>query len=281
MLIAKKHPFGPVQGFEVAVAPFGKPIKSVYLYVVDSILVDTGPHHLRKKVGSMVESSKVSSILLTHHHEDHSGNAALLKNRFSAPVYLHPYGVNKLSNGFNILPYQHILFGKSPRLDAQACPEVIESNNICLRAVHTPGHSKDHTVYYAEKEGWLFSGDLYVGERIQFFRVDEQIGQQIDSLRRIAELDFDVLFCAHRPSIKNGRSLIVRKLNYLQSFSQQVLHLYQKGIGETEIIKQLQVKNDLPVRLFTMGNACFSHMVRSSLNSYPARVFPKDQKNVG
>ncbi|MBU1567049.1 MAG: MBL fold metallo-hydrolase [Proteobacteria bacterium] len=245
----------------------GKPIKSVYLYHIDSILIDTGPHHLRKKVSSMIDYDNITTILLTHHHEDHSGNAGLLKDQYSVPVYLHPYGVSKLSNGFNILPYQHILFGKAPRVQAETCPEIIETENIILKAVHTPGHSKDHTVYYAEKEGWLFSGDLYVGEKIQFFRIDERIDQQIDSLKKIAELDFDMLFCSHRPSMKDGHTLIQRKLDYLVSFNQQVLELHKKGMKEKEIIKQLRVKNDLSVKLFTMGNACFSHMVRSSLNT--------------
>ncbi len=267
MLFAKQHTFGPVTGFEVGIAPMGKPVKSVYLYQLDSIIIDTGPHHLREKIRQMITCSNISSILLTHHHEDHSGNAALLKKECNAPVYLAPYGVSKVSKGFNILPYQHFLFGKAPRFQAETCPKVIEANNITLKAIHTPGHSKDHTVYHVEKEGWLFSGDLYVGEKIQFFRIDERIDQQIDSLKRIVELDFDVLFCAHRPSMRNGRDLIKRKLNYLVSFNQQVIEFYQRGLKEKEIIKQLRVKNDLPVRLFTMGNACFSHMVRSSLNA--------------
>ncbi len=267
MLFAKQHTYGPVKGFEVGIAPLKKPIKSVYLYHIDSILIDTGPYHLRNKVSSMVCCSDVTSILLTHHHEDHSGNAGLLKELCSATVYLHPYGVSKLSKGFNILPYQHILFGKPPRFLAEICPEIIETENITLNPLHTPGHSKDHTVYHAEKEGWLFSGDLYVGEKIQFFRVDEKIDQQIDSLKKIVELDFDILFCSHRPNMTDGPTRIKRKLDYLVSFHQQVIEFHQKGMGEQEIIKRLRVKNDLPVKLFTMGNACFSHMVRSSLRT--------------
>lgn len=267
MIFAKQHTFGPVNGFEVGIAPMGKPIKSVYLYHIDSILIDTGPYHLRKKVTSMVSHKNIASILLTHHHEDHSGNAGYLKDHHRAPVYLHPYGVSKLSKGFNILPYQHILFGKAPPFQAENCPEIIETENITLKAVHTPGHSKDHTVYHLEKEGWLFSGDLYVGEKIQFFRVDERIDQQIDSLKKIAELDFEILFCAHRPSLKGGRKLIKRKLDFLVSFNQQVIEFHEKGLKQKEIVKQLRVKNDLPIKLFTMGNACFSHMVTSSLNT--------------
>jgi hypothetical protein len=67
--------------------------------------------------------------------------------------------------------------------------------------------------------------------------------------------------------MKDGRTLIKRKLDYLLSFNQQVLELHKKGMKEKEIIKRLRVKNDLSVKLFTMGNACFSHMVRSSLNT--------------
>ncbi|WP_419174279.1 MBL fold metallo-hydrolase [Desulfosediminicola sp.] len=269
MLYARQHNFGPVQGFEVGIAPAGKLIKSAYVYQIDSFLIDTGPHHLRKKIGLMINSSAVASILLTHHHEDHSGNAAFLKSRTGAPVYLHPYGAAKVLKGFNILPYQHILFGKAQRFQAEFCPEVVEGEKITLKALHTPGHSKDHTVFHVEEEGWLFSGDLFVGEKIQFFRVDEKIDQQIASLRKIADLDFETLFCGHRPKMKNGLKLIRRKIDYLESFQQQVTDFYQKGLEEKEIIQQLRDKNDLPVRLFTMGNASFGHMVRSSLNTIP------------
>ncbi|TKB08185.1 MBL fold metallo-hydrolase [Desulforhopalus sp. IMCC35007] len=267
MIYAKQHDFGPVKGFEVGIAPLGTPIKSVYLYQIGSILIDTGPHHLRTKVSAMLGGTRITSILLTHHHEDHSGNAALLKKQFSTSAYLHPYGISKLYKGFNILPYQHILFGKAPLFLAEIFPAAIENENLTLTALHTPGHSKDHTVFHAKKEGWLFSGDLYVGEKIQFFRIDEDITQQIESLRKIAALDFDKLFCSHRPCMEDGRTRIQRKLDYLIRFNQQVLELHNKGMDEKEIICRLRIKNDLPVKLFTMGNACFAHMIRSSLNS--------------
>lgn len=267
MFYLRQQCFGPVQGYEVGIAPTGKPIKSVYLYTIGSIVIDTGPHHLRKQVAAMLEGSKIATILLTHHHEDHSGNAAQLQKQLGAPVYLHAYGVNKLSQGFTILPYQHLLFGKAPALSAQPCPEIIEDEKLTLRAIHTPGHSRDHTVYFAADEGWLFSGDLWVGEKIQFFRVDEHIDQQIESLRKIAALDFEALFCGHRPCIENGRTLIRRKLDYLVSFRQQVIDLYRQGLDVGEIARRLRTKNDLAVRLFTMGNASFAHMVRSSVNT--------------
>ncbi|THB77596.1 MAG: MBL fold metallo-hydrolase [Desulfobulbaceae bacterium] len=267
MFYAEKHTFGPVTGLEVGIAPFGSPIKSVYLYHLGTLLIDTGPHHLRRKVTDMVAPLPVTSILLTHHHEDHSGNAARLSKELQAPVSLHPYGAAKLADGFRILPYQHILFGRSQPLAAQHYPEIIETDRFKLTPLHTPGHSKDHTVFHLEEQGWLFSGDLYVGEKIQFFRVDEKIEQQIDSLKKISTLDFKELFCAHRPSIKDGPAHLRRKLDYLESFHQQVHELHRQGLEEKEIVRRLRIKSDLPVRLFTMGNASFANMVHSSLNT--------------
>ena len=47
------------------------------------------------------------------------------------------------------------------------------------------GHCRDHTVYLEASAGWLFAGDLYLGERIKYFRGNERIDQQIASLRRV------------------------------------------------------------------------------------------------
>lgn len=267
MRYVKKHSFGDVQGFEVGIAPAGRPIKSVYIYKVGSVIIDTGPYHLRQEIKGLLEGSDVSKILLTHHHEDHSGNAALLQRSFDVPVYLHEYGVAKLSRGFKILPYQQILFGKVPPVQAEMCPDSIEGEDVCFTAIHTPGHSKDHTVYFEETKGWLFSGDLWVGEKIQFFRSDEHINQQIESLQKIMNLEFEMLFCGHRPSTSNCKKHIARKLEYLISFQQQVLELHQQGFEESEIVKRMRTKNDLLVKTFTMGNASFSHIVRSSLKA--------------
>ena len=74
MFYARQHDFGQVQGLEVGLGPTGKPIKSVFLYKVGSVVIDTGPRHLRTRVNAWLDDDTVTTILLTHHHEDHSGN---------------------------------------------------------------------------------------------------------------------------------------------------------------------------------------------------------------
>jgi glyoxylase-like metal-dependent hydrolase (beta-lactamase superfamily II) len=261
----KHHAFGRVQAYELGFSPVGRALQTVYIYIVNDVLVDTGQHHMQKYVDRITDESPISTVLLTHHHEDHSGNAGMLKKKFDLPVYAHPLAAKKLKNGFSIMPYQHILFGKADKIEISPYPETIIRGNLCFKPVHTPGHSKDHTVYLEENNGWLFSGDLFLGEKIQFFRVDERIEDQIVSLKKTLSLNFDTLFCAHHPVIEKGKEKIAAKLQFLQSFRGQVDDFLQKGDSEKEIIRKMQFKSDLPVKLFTMGNASFANMVRSSV----------------
>jgi glyoxylase-like metal-dependent hydrolase (beta-lactamase superfamily II) len=92
-------------------------------------------------------------------------------------------------------------------------------------------------VFLEKKQGWLFSGDLYLGERIKFFRADERFAEQIASLIKVLTLDFDTLFCAHNPCLKSGKQKIKNKLQFLED-------LY-----------------------ITMGNVSFANMVRSAMAS--------------
>lgn len=261
----KAYQFGLVEAFELGFALVGRPLITVYMYRVGNLLVDSGPRHLSKIVGRITGQKKLAAILLTHHHEDHSGNAGVLGRRHGVPIYAHPLAGPKLKNGFRILPYQHYLSGKAAKAEITPYPDIITANDLRLRPIHTPGHSKDHTVFLEEQNGWLFSGDLFLNDKIHFFRVDEQIGQQIASLKKVLAHDFDALFCGHRPHPEKGRRHLADKLEFLMTFHDRVSGFWGQGLGEKEIIRRMKSRSDLGLRWFTFGNASFAHMVRSSI----------------
>jgi glyoxylase-like metal-dependent hydrolase (beta-lactamase superfamily II) len=190
----------------------GPPLMSVFMYVVDGLVIDTGQHHMQKYVIEQLKDKKLNRIILTHHHEDHSGNAAMIARQHTIPVIAHPLAVEKLRLSFPILPYQRLVWRKAPAVSASPLAGVIETNRFTFASVHTPGHSKDHIVLFEKQRGWLFSGDLYRGERIKFFRADEDFGNQIASLKKLMKLDFDVLFCGRNSCLKNGKQKIKNKL---------------------------------------------------------------------
>ena len=79
MRYLKKKDFNRVQAFEMGWSPVGMPFMTVHFYIVDGLCIDTGFRRMQKEAVVSARQHKIHRILLTHHHEDHSGNAAALK----------------------------------------------------------------------------------------------------------------------------------------------------------------------------------------------------------
>ena len=127
------------------------------------------------------------------------------------------------------------------------------------------------TDHFGEVEGirygWLFSGDLYLAERIKYFRTDEKFLDQINSLKKVLELDFEILFCSHNPCLKNGKLKLKNKLQYLEDLYGRIRSLLQEGLSENAIIKKLRTRNDRVAKWLTLGNVSFTNMIRSAITS--------------
>ena len=267
MNVVKTDQFDSVQMIQLGYSPAGSPLMSVFMYVVDGLIIDTAQHHMAKVVMGLTAEQNLSRIVLTHHHEDHSGNAAMIARQHAIPVVAHPLAVEKLKLSFPILPYQRLVWGKAPAVFASPLADVVETNHFTFTPVHTPGHSKDHIVLFEKQRGWLFSGDLYLGQRIKFFRSDEKIFDQIESLKKVLQLDFDALFCAHNPCPQNGKSKLKQKLQFLEDIAAQLQLLINKGMDKKAILKRMDPKTDKWIRLMTMGNVSFANMLQSAYQS--------------
>ena len=267
MRLFTHHHHGPVKAVQLGYSPVGPPIMSVYFYYLDGMLIDTGQSHMRREALAAVGHQPVHTILLTHHHEDHSGNAAAFHHRTGAAVKGHALTAAKLKKGYRILPYQHLIWGRAAPVPVTPIDGPVASAHCTLTPIATPGHSRDHTVYLEKDRGWLFSGDLFIGEKIKFFRLDENFDDQLHSLDRVLELDFDTLFCAHNPRLEHGKRHLRRKRDYLLALREAIWDLHGRGYPVGEIVKRLGANADRRVRWITLGNASFAHMVRSALDS--------------
>ncbi len=268
MRIVRRHSFGETEGYELGHAYLGRPFMNVLFYRVGDLLIDSGQSHMRREVLELVRERPISRLLLTHHHEDHSGNAAAIHAATGAPVFGHPLCGKKMRTPFRILPYQKLVWGPAAAVEVQPLPSLVEGEGVTLLPVPTPGHSKDLTVFLDRERGQLFSGDLYLGDRIKFFRADECIADQVRSLRRVLELDFDTLLCAHRPVREGGRARLGGKLNFLEEFIGQVARLRREGLSPAAIRRSLPQKEIWSMVAFTFGNVGFGHMVRSAVAAF-------------
>ena len=238
---------------------------SCIVYRLGSTVVDTGPPNQWAVVRKFLQERDVKRVLVTHHHEDHSGNAARLKDEMQATVFVPERGLEPMSHGFRLRPYQRIIWGVPGRLESRPTPGETEiEGGLRLLAVPAPGHSPDMTCYLEPERGWLFTGDLYIASRPRFMRADENVDEQIESLRRVGVLEFETLFCAHRGVVTDGQRAIRAKLDYLVSLRDEVRHLNAQGRSTGEITRILLGRESV-MSFLTLFHFSKKNLVRGCL----------------
>ncbi len=269
MRYVKTYNFGPgIKGYCMGWSPAGAPMMTAFFYAFDDILIDTGLAHMGKEALLAAHKQKSSRIFLTHHHEDHSGNAARIREQTGARVYGHSQAAEKLKTAYPIFFYQKYIWGRTTPVAVLPLPRHIDSRLGSMVPVSMPGHSRDHMVYFLPDQGVVFSGDLYLGDRIRYFRKDEDVGAQINSLKKLLEYDFDILLCGHHPKKSRGRDHIKTKLQFLEDLYGGVTALYDKGWRGKEIFRRLGLKEDYFIKAFCCANVSMFNGVLSCIRHY-------------
>jgi glyoxylase-like metal-dependent hydrolase (beta-lactamase superfamily II) len=268
MQYLKHRKFDRVDMYRFGYSPIGKPWLSVYCYLIENILIDTAQTNCQEKVLSTFKNKQIDQILLTHWHEDHSGNTAELAKLHKAQVYAHSFTKEKLQQGFDILPYEKFLFGKIKPFRGQIADfqDIITTTNYQLTPIFTPGHANDHTVFLEKNQGWLFSGDLYVGIKIRVFRKGELFWPQVESFKKVLAYDFDVLFCGHHPRLKDGKLMLAQKLQYFEDFGGKAITFHEKGLTVKEIMKAMRLRENSLLKLLLSNDVSVEYMIEAAIN---------------
>jgi len=262
----REERYGEVRAFEIARSVAGRAIWTVRIFLVGKVLIDTGPPNMRRAVLDLARRLQPEAVLVTHHHEDHAGNAAALARELGLPVFASPLAVPLMADRFREAPFQILTWGRHVPAIAVPIDEPLELGGLVLEPVAAPGHSPDMTCWWVRDRGLLFSGDLYLADRIRFFREDESFAQTMRSLEHVSGLDFEALLCAHNPRPRNGPAHLRAKLSFMQGFQEEVAARAAQGQEPARIAKEL-LGSDWFLRWFTSGRACSEHLVRSALAS--------------
>ena len=235
----------------------------VYLYVLNGLLVDTGFTRCRKDVQSFLREEKPTQAVITHHHEDHSGNVAAVISS-GVQVWAPQRSLEPIEHGFRVELYRWRIWGYPEHARCQVLPEELQAGRLAVRAIAAPGHSDDMTVLHVPERGWLFAGDLFISRRLRFLRDDEDPIALIASLERALALDFVTLMCAHRGIIADGRAQLQAKRDYLAGLRDQILELAKQGMSPRQITRRA-LGREQGIYYFTNGKFSAINFVRGFL----------------
>jgi glyoxylase-like metal-dependent hydrolase (beta-lactamase superfamily II) len=242
----------------------------VHCFAVGDTLVDTGLASQGDELSAFARGAGVRRALITHHHEDHAGNAERLE-REGIPVLASARTAALVARDLPICFYQHFLWGKARPARAATFGDEVELGPHLARVIPAPGHCVDQVAFHVAEEGWLFSGDAFIHERVKVFRRDEDFAATVATLERFLTLDFDALLCAHRPRFSNGAEAIRSKLGWLRDVEGRVRTLRGAGAGVGEITRRLGVRRPGQMTWITLGDASTANMVRSILHGPEVR----------
>lgn len=234
---------------------------NTYVYVTGGLLVDTGPSKYNREYASFFQSQQIKQAVLTHFHEDHSGNAPWLEKRGIA-VYIHPAGLAVCRKPARLPFYRLLFWGGRGEFHPRPVGQTLETGDKVWRVLEVPGHSPDHIALYDPAEGAVFTGDLFVTPKTRIVMRQENIPQIIQSLRVLLRYDFQTVYCGHAGVVEQGRKLIQMKLDYLENMRGEVLELHNRGWSVRAINKRLFPKT-APLTYLSGKEWASEHIIRS------------------
>lgn len=210
---------------------------SVYTFLTEGFSIDVGANTIPFLQETLLQQ-KPEAIVLTHHHEDHTGNGAFVEKHLHIPQYIHPLSVDDMRVTANNPQYRRDVWGTRPAFHAEPLRETFHAKST-WDVLHTPGHAFDHVALFNRNTAQLFAGDLFVAPKIKMMLEGESYSTLLQSLRFIQTIDYGTLFCSHAGLVDNARSLIDQKIAYMEEFADEVMTLHRQGKDADEIVAQL------------------------------------------
>jgi glyoxylase-like metal-dependent hydrolase (beta-lactamase superfamily II) len=200
-----------------------------FIIVRDGLtLIDTGMPKNSAKIVTYIqdvlkrEPTEIKTIVLTHFHIDHVGDASDLKKLSGAKVAIHKKDADYVAGRKNqpvprgvkgmifkvLIP---LFFGSRP---VEPDIQLNDGDTIAgLTIIHTPGHTPGSICLFDPASKILFVGDLlrFTGGKIETGPSSLDTREVLQSINKIAALDFDIMLPGHGIPLRPDASVKVRE----------------------------------------------------------------------
>ncbi|MBW1990238.1 MAG: MBL fold metallo-hydrolase [Deltaproteobacteria bacterium] len=233
--------FEEVTQFKLSTEMDGKPVYWAAAYLVDGLLIDTGPAVTAVELAAALADKRVDKIVNTHFHEDHVGANNLIAKQHGASIFAPAASIPHIQNPPPLRLYQKLVWGEPEPSSPSPLPDTVKTPNFTFSVIPTPGHSEGHVCLAELSRGWIFSGDIFARETPKFTRPEEDMGQAVASMRTLVNLPTDrlVLFTSVGKIIEDGRGALTNTIEYLTGLSRQAKSLVARGRSPEQIMDTL------------------------------------------
>ena len=207
---------------------------TIVLGTNESLLIDTGARGSWSLLASGLASIgvtpvQVSLVALTHSHPDHCGELYKVVEETSAKVAAHwaeadfVSGKELAPNPFTrpvqarlVQPFLPLLYGRPVKVDYRLREDDLLAFSREVAVTHTPGHTPGSICFLVPDSHLLVVGDIleYRFGRLRPPREAVTVDpvQARASLKKLLDLDFDVMCFGHFNPIQEGAKAALRQL---------------------------------------------------------------------
>ena len=236
--------FEPHYGEEVRVTPLISRIvannpgpftfKGTGVYIVggdEVAVIDPGPdmpEHV-EALKRALAGRRVTHILVTHCHSDHSPAAKPLKEWSGAKTYAFgPHGSGRDEGGPTVEAGGDMDFVPDIRVKDG---EIVAGKGFTFEGVHTPGHTSNHMCFALKEEQALFTGDHIMGWSTTVVTPpDGDMAQYIASVKKLEARDDRILYPTHGAPITEPKPFLAAYREHRLDRERQVLGAIADGL---------------------------------------------------
>ena len=209
----------------------------VYIVGGDEVaVIDPGPdlpEHI-EALKKALAGRRVTHILVTHTHADHSPAAKPLKAWSGAKTYAFgPHGSGK-DDGPKVEAGGDMDFVPDVRVKDG---DVLEGNGFTFECVHTPGHTSNHMCFALKEEQALFTGDHIMGWSTTVVTPpDGDMAQYMDSVRKLQARGDRTLYPTHGAPVTDPKPFLAAYLAHRIDRENQVLACIRDGLDTIPVM---------------------------------------------
>jgi glyoxylase-like metal-dependent hydrolase (beta-lactamase superfamily II) len=214
-----------------------------------------------------VEGERVTHVIVTHTHRDHSPGAAALVAATGAATYGFGPHVTPPEAGGEGGDHEF-------RPDVKVPDEgVVEGETWRLTALHTPGHCANHLCFAMADNGVLFSADHVMSWSTSVVSPpDGDMADYMRSLERVMARDDAVLLPGHGPAIRHPKPFLAGLHAHREERELRVLEALRKAGTATADDLVGPVYGPLDPRLVKpAGRSLLSHLIKLEAEGQVAR----------